>query len=182
MTASGQARSSRGTGATPRRQTRGLLVLAAVALAAGWLLTQPGASQPLVAAAGASLAFVLPGAALLRAMFPGPGMGRAERLALAIGLQLALVVMCGFLLHLLPAGLSAASWGAILADVTLLACAVAWLRSRSRVPAALEERFSQGSNPGWLAAFAHLTTSQDHLEWHYRRHSNGFELLSRRWF
>ncbi len=161
MSPSAGARSGRRRGAGPRRQTRGLVILAAAALAAGWLLTQPGAAQPLVAVAAASLAFALPGMALLRAMFPGSGMGRAERLVLTIGLQLALVVMCGFLLHLLPAGLSGASWGAILADVALLACAVAWLRGRgAQVPDTQPGASGPAAQPGWSAAFAHVPTSQ----------------------
>ena len=37
----------------------------------------------------------LPGIALTRAMFPGRGMGRAERIALIIGIQFALVILSG---------------------------------------------------------------------------------------
>lgn len=144
-----------------RRRLPGLLVLAAVALGAGWVLTQPGAPRPLAALAGALLAFGLPGVALTQAMFPGSGLGRAERVGLVIGLQLALVVMCGFLLHFVPRGLSAASWGAILADITLLACAVAWLRGRGvgRRDAASGSVATRPS-PGLLAAFSNLPTSQ----------------------
>ena len=145
----------------PRRRTLSLVILAVLALAAGWLLEQPVAPRPLVALAGAVLAFGLPGLALTRAMFPGPGMGRAERVVLVIGLQLGLVIMCGFLLHLLRPGLSAASWGAILADVTLIACAVAWLRGRGLTGQDGQARSRLlVAQPGWLAAFSNASTSQ----------------------
>ena len=161
MTGAGDVMTRPRTSARRRRQTLGLVLLACLAFGAGWVLNQPDAPRPLVAVAGALLALGLPGIALTRAMFPGPGLGRAERTALTIGLQLALVVMCGFLLHFLRPGLSAASWGAILANVTLLACAVAWLRGRNvawqDVPTPSS---STRLDQGWRATFSNTPTSQ----------------------
>ena len=98
--------------------------------------------------------------ALTRALFPGPGLGRAERVALTIGLQLALVVVCGFLLHTLRQGLTLASWGALLADITLVACAVAWVRSRRVNDTPAIPSAGAAANPSWFSAFAHLPTTQ----------------------
>ncbi len=145
----------------PSRQTRGLFILAALGLGAGFVLAQPSSPLPLTAVAGALLAFGVPGIASTRALFPGNSMGRAERVALILGIQLSLVVMCGFLLHLLRPGLSTASWGSLLADVTLLACAVAWVRGRFLEPAAPVATGS-GSRPdaGLAVALSGATTSQ----------------------
>jgi hypothetical protein len=138
-----------------------LLALASLALVSGWVLTQASAPQPVVALAGALLALALPGIVLTRAMFPGPGMGRAERTALVLGIQFALVVMCGFLLHFLRPGLSRAAWGAILADITLIACALAWVRERSlpwKGPAS--RKAAAQAERGWVATFGGAPTSQ----------------------
>jgi uncharacterized membrane protein len=144
----------------PGRPTLRLLGLALLGLGCGMILAQPASMPVLTTLAGALLAMVLPGLALSRALFPGAGMGRAERVALTIGLQLALVVLCGFLLHLLRPGLSVASWGALLSDITLLACGVAWIRSR-RVDGT-SPIASNGAvrSPGWLAGLANAPTAQ----------------------
>ncbi len=71
-------------GTTPVAARRSAsLVLAGLGLGAGFVLTQPSAPAGLVALAGALLAFGVPGLALTRALFPGSGLGRAERMALA---------------------------------------------------------------------------------------------------
>ena len=132
-----------------------------LALGSGVVLTQPGTPRSLVALAGALLALLLPGIALTRALFPGRGMGRAERSILVIGLQFAIVILSGFLLQLLPSGLSAAAWGDLLADITIVGCVVAWIRGR---PVAADERMGAvdgpGSSPGLLALVAKLPTAQ----------------------
>ena len=147
--------------ATRRRQSISLLVLAVLALACGLALTQPGTPRSLVALAGVLLALGLPGIAVTRAMFPGRGMGQAERIVLIIGIQFALVILSGFLLQLLPSGLSPATWGDILADITLLGCAVAWLRGRTLAP---DDRVALANAPapapGWLTVISKLPTSQ----------------------
>jgi uncharacterized membrane protein len=143
----------------PSPQTLRLSVLGALALVSGIVLTQPAAPSWLTTLAGVLLALALPGMALTRALFPGPGLGRAERVTLTIGLQLALIVVCGFLLHTLRQGLNLASWGALLADITLVACAVAWVRSR-RVNATSATPSVGAAGDSWFAAFAHLPTAQ----------------------
>ncbi len=161
MTRSPSGSSLRWPTAPPRRGTLSLIVIAALGLGAGIVLTRGSAPQPLLALAGALLAFGLPGMALSRAMFAGPGMGRAERIALVIGIQLSLIVVCGFLLHLLRPGISPASWGSLLADITLVACAIAWLRSRG--PAAAQaSRPRAVTRPGssWKVAIARASTGQ----------------------
>lgn len=125
------------------------------------VLTRDSAPQQLIAISGALLAFGLPGIALSRAMFAGPGLGRAERITLVIGIQASLVVVCGFLLHLLRPGISSASWGSLLADITLVGCAVAWLRSRG--PAAAEAarpRAVARPASSWKVAIAGASTGQ----------------------
>jgi uncharacterized membrane protein len=144
----------------PSRQTIGLVVLAALGLGAGSVLSQPSASAALVAIAGVLLAFGVPGIAMTRALFPGPGLGRAERITLVVGIQLSLTVMCGFLLHLLRPGLSSASWGSILADITLLACAVAWVRGRHIDASATAATPRRTRMPGWGVAVSSATTRQ----------------------
>lgn len=155
------ARAWRWPSAPPRRATFGLIVLAALGLGAGFILTQPSAPKPLVALAGGLLVFGVPGVALTRALFPGPGMGRAERMALTIGTQLSLIVMCGFLLHLLRPGLSSVSWGSLLADITLIACAAAWVRGRgSEVHDAGARPTGARTSPGWIAAISSGSMAQ----------------------
>ncbi len=144
----------------PSRQTLSLVILAALGLGAGFVLTQPSVPVGLAALAGALLAFGVPGTALTRALFPGPGLGRGERIALALGSQLSLTVMCGFLLHLLRPGLSSASWGAVLALVTLIACAVAWVRDRQIDPTEVAAASQPARSPGWGAALSSTPTRQ----------------------
>ncbi|MBX3029591.1 MAG: DUF1616 domain-containing protein [Chloroflexi bacterium] len=115
---------------TPGRSTLGLVALAAVALVCGWLLTRPDLAPGTEAIAGALLGLGVPGLAWVRALFPRRTLDRAERWALVLGIQLALLVVTGFLLHLSRPGLSSASWGAFLADISLVACLVAWWRER----------------------------------------------------
>lgn len=114
----------------PGPRTWQMLFLASTATFAGIALGQPSAPRLLAALAGVVLAMGAPGLAMAWALFPRPGLGRAERLALVLGLQLSVLVASGFLLHVLPAGLSVAAWGAILANVTLLCCGIAWVRDR----------------------------------------------------
>jgi hypothetical protein len=114
--------------AGPSRSTLGLVLLAVVALASGWVLTLPDPPSGPEAIAGALLGLGVPGLAWLRALFPRRTLSRGERWALVLGIQLSLVVVSGFLLHLSRPGLSSASWGAFLADLSLIACAIAGVR------------------------------------------------------
>jgi uncharacterized membrane protein len=100
-----------------------LLATAIVAVACA-LLMLIGMPVGITAAAGALLGLVLPGYALTRVLFPGRTDG-FERVALALGIGLSVDVAAGFLLHLLPTGLSAGSWGLLLATITVAACVIA---------------------------------------------------------
>lgn len=111
-----------------RAADRSLLLTAVLGLLAGGCLVAGGLPAPLTAAAGALLALGLPGYALLRALFAGHHLETVERVVLVLGLNLAAGILAGFVLHLLPPGLSTRSWGAMLGCLTMACCAVAWIR------------------------------------------------------
>jgi uncharacterized membrane protein len=76
------------------------------------------------------LAFVLPGYALMRALFRGQPFGNAERLLLSLGISLSIVILSGLLLNSTPFGLQERSWAVLLGVIALGASAVAILRQR----------------------------------------------------
>lgn len=78
------------------------------------------------------LAFVLPGYALMSALFPGKPFGNAERLIFTLGISLSIVILSGLVLNITPFGLQARSWAVFLGVITLGACAVAILRKRKQ--------------------------------------------------
>lgn len=93
------------------------LVLAGLAIAV--LLT---GVDWVVAAAGLILVLLVPGVALQRALFP---IARGSEAALlALGLGLGSVIFLGFVLNLLPGGLSAATWAISLVALSSVALAV----------------------------------------------------------
>lgn len=95
----------------------------AVFAAACVLLGAPGADIALVrgigVVAGASLAFVLPGYALVAALLAGRSPGRAELALLSVGGSVALAVVAGLLLNLTPWGLRPQSWAVALGAVAV---------------------------------------------------------------
>lgn len=101
---------------------RDTLITAAVTVVAALLTGLPGARIP----AGLLLVLLLPGYALSALVLPGrppsiaPLLWRAMWVA---GLSLAVTVLAGLLLNLLPGGLTRTSWTISLTAVTLLACA-----------------------------------------------------------
>ena len=102
------------------------------------------------------LAFVLPGYALMCALFRKQTLGNAERLIFSLGLSLSIVILGGLALNLTPFGLQARSWAVFLGVVTLGASAVAILRQRRQGEAAegwpgfkgMQFTFRQGLLPG----------------------------------
>jgi uncharacterized membrane protein len=86
------------------------------------------------------LALLLPGYALVSALFPNHSLGVAERLMFSLGLSLAIVILGGLALNWTPFGLRASSWAVLLAGITLAASAVALVRRRGQSISA----------PGWL--------------------------------
>lgn len=106
----------------------GIAVAAALALIAGSILRTDGAPALVSVAAGAALTLAIPGYALSRALFIHGLLDRTERVALAIGLSLCIVILGGFVLNALPDGLSRNSWALYLTSVSLVACAIATVR------------------------------------------------------
>jgi uncharacterized membrane protein len=76
------------------------------------------------------LAFVLPGYALMRALFPGKPFGNAERIILSLGISLSIVILGGLVLNSTTFGLHARSWAVLLGVITLSASAIVILRQR----------------------------------------------------
>ena len=104
------------------------------------------------AAAGIPLVLFAPGYAIVAAVFPEPAPdrhgrrgaqlgGRAERLALSVGLSMAVAALIGLALNLTPWGLRSSSWAVVLTMVTVAACAVAAWR-RQGYPVATSRRVS----------------------------------------
>jgi uncharacterized protein DUF1616 len=101
---------------------RDTLVTAAVTVVTALLTGFPGARIP----AGLLLVLLLPGYALSALVLPGrpPSIGPLLWRAMWVaGLSLAVTVLAGLLLNLLPGGLTRTSWTISLTAVTLLACA-----------------------------------------------------------
>lgn len=76
------------------------------------------------------LVFVLPGYAMVRALFPGKPFGNAERIIFSLGISLSIVIISGLLLNLTPFGLQERSWAVLLGVITLGASVVTILRQR----------------------------------------------------
>jgi hypothetical protein len=107
---------------------RGIAVAAVLALIAGGLLLTDGVPAFFSVPAGAALALVIPGYALSRAFFIHGLLDRAEGTVLAVGLSLCVAILGGFLLNVLPEGMSTHAWAIYLASVSLAACAAAAVR------------------------------------------------------
>lgn len=78
-----------------------------------------------------SLILMLPGYALTIALFPDGGLGVPLRLLLSVGLSVAITMLGGLLLNLLPWGLQANTWTGLLISIILVASTIAWWRRRS---------------------------------------------------
>jgi len=72
---------------------------------------------------------IVPGNALISAIFPESSLSRLERFLFAIGLSLAVVILSGLVLIISPLGLQTNSWLIILAVINLVASLIAiWRR------------------------------------------------------
>ena len=78
------------------------------------------------------LAFVLPGYALMSALFPGKPFGNAERIIFTLGISASIVILGGLVLNSTTFGLQPRSWGVLLGVITLGASSVAILRQRKQ--------------------------------------------------
>jgi uncharacterized membrane protein len=113
-----------------------ILVASLTAVAVAVALT--GVNQPVARALlTLPLVLVLPGYALVAAVFPDASRSPSERLLYGVGVSLAVAALGGFALNLTPWGLRADAWATLLGGVALVACAVAWAR-RGGGPAAPE--------------------------------------------
>lgn len=72
---------------------------------------------------------VLPGYALTAAVLPPDALARAERLALSVGLSVALTIASGIALNLVPGGIRENSWALLLGGITLAASVVGLARA-----------------------------------------------------
>lgn len=86
------------------------------------------------------LMLVLPGYALMSALFPKRAFGISECLVFSLSLSLIIVILGGLLLNFAPSGLRASSWAVFLSGIILGASSVALVRRRGQ----------SGSAPGWL--------------------------------
>ena len=115
-----------------RNQADLLIVSGLVLLTAAVSILSGGHSNGLHAALSLPFVLFLPGYAFSAALLPDGRTGLAERLALSIGLSIAIAALGGLLLNVLPAGLTAGSWRLLLLGVTLTAAAFAFLRRNAR--------------------------------------------------
>lgn len=99
---------------------------------------------------GLSFVLFLPGYTLIAALFPRKeGIGGIERVALSLGLSLAVVPLIGLILNYIPWGIRLESILYSLASFIIITSAIAWFR-RKRLP--IDERFSVEFHlafPGW---------------------------------
>jgi hypothetical protein len=114
-------------------QASDLLLVVAITLVA--MLAAFSGSSPLIGILfGLPLALILPGYALVAAGMPSGAVGALERLLFSLGASIALSVIGGFALNLTPWGLRPGSWALLLGGLTLLGCAVAFMRRRTIPP------------------------------------------------
>jgi hypothetical protein len=110
------------------RKSFDLALVCALALAA-LVLTALGVNSPaLRMLLGLPLALVLPGYALLAALFPQRTLGGADRALFTLGLSLSTAILCGFVLNRTPWGLRPESWAVILSTVVLGSSLIAFAR------------------------------------------------------
>lgn len=78
------------------------------------------------------LVFILPGYAIIAAIFPDQSLSLIERLLYSLGLSLTIMILGGLGLHATPWGMQKYSWICFIAIVTLSASGVALYRRWSR--------------------------------------------------
>ncbi|HEY1627842.1 MAG TPA: DUF1616 domain-containing protein [Streptosporangiaceae bacterium] len=140
------------------RRNTDLAVTAAGTIAAA-LVTGlvPSALVWLRVLAGVPLVLVLPGYALTAFALPARSPRQFSpvlwRTLWTTGLSLAVAVLGGLVLNLIPAGLTRVSWAVLLAVVTLAALAAAiWLRPSSAAAAPPSSARGARWRPSWVAA------------------------------
>lgn len=76
----------------------------------------------------APIVLLLPGYALLSAALPISSLGKLERFTISLSLSLALTILGGLVLNLVPGGLTTLSWTLLLSFLIVLGCVVAFVR------------------------------------------------------
>lgn len=105
-----------------------LLVLAALGGLGVWLAVQPVGPTPVRELVVSPLVLLLPGLAVTEATFLPGTLNATRRLVLGIGASLALSVLVGLVLNLLPPGLTVQRWAAALGILTAAGASVAVVR------------------------------------------------------
>jgi hypothetical protein len=113
-----------------RRTHTDLLLAAGVALAAMTVILLGVEHPALRLLFGLPLTVLLPGYALTAALFPRPTLPGPDRALYSLGLSLSASILGGFALHVSPWGLAPSSWAALLTELTLGGCIVAFARRR----------------------------------------------------
>ena len=103
------------------------------------------------------LVFLLPGYALVKALFPRNNLEFAERVALTLGLSLAIAALGGLVLYWLPWELQTRSWTIFLGSITFFASIIALLRHqhlKEPPPSFIKVNVSLTVNDGLLLILA----------------------------
>lgn len=113
------------------QRNKDLLIVSSLAVLAVIVsIISAGHTNALNAALSLPLVLFLPGYAFSAALLPDGRAGLAERLAISLGLSIAIAGLGGLLLNFLPGGLTADSWRFLLLGVTLTAAVWAYVRRR----------------------------------------------------
>ncbi len=120
---------------TALRRSYDLAAVVAVAVLALLLGVLARGSNPLLVAVGLPLVLLAPGYALSAVLVPDRSFGLAERLLLSVGVSIAIAVVGGLLLNLLPGPLDAGLWRTFLAGFTLFVGIYALWRREQGLPA-----------------------------------------------
>jgi uncharacterized membrane protein len=79
---------------------------------------------------GVLIVFLLPGFAVVCAVFPARQLSRGERLLASLGISLAVTTCTAVTLGATPIGLSRVSFAVVLGGCTLMVSIYAWIRAR----------------------------------------------------
>jgi len=113
-------------------KSRRFLLLSGTGLAAVFTIVTASVAAPQAVriALGVLIVFVLPGFAILCAVFPGPKLSPSERLLASVGTSLAMTIYVSVLLGTTPMGLSQESLAVTLGGTTIAASLLAGVRTR----------------------------------------------------
>jgi uncharacterized membrane protein len=111
-----------------RRNLNDLHLVMLLAMAASLIVVSPLNVPALRILVSLPLALLLPGYALTSALFPNRVLGVPERLVMAIGLSLTVLVLAGILLNYTPGGLQTTTWVIWLYGFTIAVAIWALLR------------------------------------------------------